>query len=211
MAIVQNPPELDRDELVAERADVAIEGEPFEIDVCHAEDGRPGGLVAAAGFDADEPVLDDVDPADTVFARERVEFEEYLDGIGVRLVDGGDFDGETDFELDGDAVRVGGGVFEGIGELPHVYGRGRVGVFEDAGFVGDVEEVFVRRPGFGGGLLDGNVLFGGVREEGLTAGETVVKLCACRRGRSFSGIGRVGENVPGRRHGAMTLMSGLRP
>ena len=181
MPIIQDPPQLDRDELVAERTDVPIECEPLEIDVRHAEDGRARGLVAPARLDPDKPVLDDIDPADPVFPRERVELEEDLDGVGVRLVGrgDGDGDGETGFELDRDVVGRGGGAFDRLGELPHVRGGRRVGVFEDAGFVGDVEEVFVRRPGFGGGLLDGNGFFGGVREEGLTARETVVKLCAC--------------------------------
>ena len=210
MAIVENTTELDRDELVTERTDVAIEGETLEIDVCHAKDGRAGGLVAAPGFHADKPVFDDIDPSDTVFPREGVEREEDLDGVGVRRVGGGDLGGDTGFELDGDLIGCRGGVFDGLGELPHVYGRGGVGILEDAGFVGDVEEVFVRGPGLGGGLLDGDVLFGGEREQGLTTGETVVELCG-------GGVSRVRWvasglcDVPGRRHGAMTLMSGLSP
>ena len=139
VAIVENPTEFDRDELVAERTDVAIEGETLEIDVCHAQDGRTGRFVAPAGFDADEAVLDDVDPSDTVFSGERVELEEDVDGISVCLVVGDDLDGETGLELDGDAIGFRGGLFDGLGQFPHVYGRGRVGIFEDAGFVGNVE------------------------------------------------------------------------
>lgn len=212
VAIVENPRELDRDELVTERTDVTIEGETLDIDVCHAEDGRAGGLVAATGFHADKPVFDDVDPSNAVFPRERVELEEDLDSVGVRLVGGGDPDGDTGLELDGNVIGCRGGVFDRLGEFPHVYGRGCVWIFEDAGFVGDVKEIFVRGPGFCGGLLDGDVLFGGEREEGLTTGETVVKFLMMERGEC---VGRfemgVRGDVPGRRHGAMTLISGLRP
>ena len=146
----------------------------------HAEDGRGWGFVAATGFEVVFHDVDTTDAVDAVFAREDVELVEYLDGIHVRPVSGGDCDGETDFELDGEEVEGGGTVFDGLGELPHVDGRGRVGVSEDACFVGDVEEVFVDRPGLGGGLLDGNGLFGGVREEGLTTRKIVVKLCEGR-------------------------------
>ena len=177
MTIIQNPTEPDRDELVAERAHVAVEREPFEVDVRHPEDGRARGLVAPSGLDPDEPVLDNVSPADAVLPREQVERREDVNGVGVRLaVGGGDFDGETGLELNVDVIGFRGGGFDRLGELPHVYGRGRVGIFEDAGFVRNVEEVFVRRPGFGCGLLNGDLLFGGVREEGLTTGEAVVKL-----------------------------------
>ena len=55
-------------------------------------------------------------------------------------------------------------------------GRGGVGVLEDAGLVRDVEEVLVGRPRLGGGLLHGDLLLGGVGEEGLAAGEAVVEL-----------------------------------
>lgn len=148
-----------------------------------AEDGRARGFVAPAGFDTDEAVFDDIDPSDAVFPRERVELEKDVDIIGVGLAalvvgSGGDgeLDRETGLELDGDAVGLRGCVFDGLGEFPHVCGRGGVGVFEYAGFVGDVEEVFICGPGFGGGLLDRYVFFGSIFEEGLTTGEAVVKL-----------------------------------
>ena len=210
MSIVQHPPQLDRQKLVSERTHVAIEREPLEVHVRHAEDGRARGLVAPPGFHADEPVLDDVDPADTVFPRERVQLEEYVNGVRECLVGGGDLDGETALELDGDAIRVGGRLFDRLGELPHFSWGCGVGVFEDPGFVRDVKEVFVGRPGLGGRLLDGDLFFGGKREKGRSTRETVVKLCEYGE---YAHVPRdsVGTDVPGRRHGAMTLMSGLRP
>lgn len=146
-----------------------------------------------------------------MFPRERVEGEEDLDSVGVCLVGGGDLDGDTGLELDGDLIGGRRGIFDGLGEFPHVHRRGDVGIFEDAGFVGNVEEIFVCRPRLCGGLLDGDVLFGGEREEGLTTGETVVELWMERdECVGWFEMG-AGDDVPGRRHGAMTLMSGLRP
>ena len=67
----------------------------------------------------------------------------------------------------------------GVGrELPHVGRRSGVGVLEDAGLVGDVEEVLICRPRLRGGLLNGDALLCGVREERLTAREPVVELCS---------------------------------
>lgn len=176
MAVVENATECDGEELVTKRTDVAIEGEPLKVNVRRAEDGCARGLVASARFDADETVLDDVDPSDAMLARERVQLEEDLDRIGVCLVGRGDLDGETGPELDGDAIGLGWGVFDGLGELPHVFWRGRVGIFEDASFVGNVEEVFICGPGLGSCLLNGDLFFAGVCEEGLTTGETVVEF-----------------------------------
>lgn len=177
VAVVEDAAELDGDELVAQGADVPVEGEALEVDVRGAQDRRRGRLVASARLDADETVLDDVDAADTVLARERVEGEEDLDAVGVGLVASGDLDGETALELDGNALGLLGRVFGGDSEFPHIGRRGGFGVLEDAGLVGDVEQVLVGRPGLGGGLSDGDVLFGSIGEESLTTRETVVELC----------------------------------
>ena len=150
MAIVQDPAQLDRHELIAERTHVPVERQTFQIDMCRAEDRRTGGLIAPAALDADEPILDDVDPADAMLPSEGVESEENVDGVGVGsviLVREGDFDGESGDELDGDAFGGRWRVFGCGGELPHVGRGGCVGIFEDAGFVRDVEEVFVGGPG----------------------------------------------------------------
>ena len=197
MTVVQDTAQLNRGELVPERADVAVEREALDVHVGDAEDGRGGGLVAAAGLDADETVLDDVDTADAVLARERVEREEHVDGVGVLLLLRGDghLDGEPARELDRDALGRVWRVLGRGGQLPHVGGRRGVGVLEDAGLVGDVEEVLVGRPGLRGGLLDGDLLLGGVGEEGLAAGEAVVELCK---------VGRVSVNLRRCMRGSMS-------
>jgi len=143
-----------------------------------AEDGGSGRLVAAAGLDTNEPVLDDVDTADTVLAAKGVEGEENLDAVSVLLVIVGDDDpgGETTLEFDGDALGSLGSILGSGGQLPHICRRGGVGVLEDAGLVGDVEQVLISRPGLGGGLDDGDVLLGGILEKGLATREPVVEL-----------------------------------
>lgn len=145
MAIVQNLAKLDGHELITERADIPIESETLDVKMSDTQDRSSGGLVASTRLDADETVLDDVDTANTVLAGELIESEEDLDWVGVLLllVRYGHFDGETSLELDGDAFGGGRGVFGSGGEFPHVGGRGGVGVLENTGFVGDVEEVLV--------------------------------------------------------------------
>ena len=179
MAIVQDPAQLDRHKLIAERAHVPVERQPLQIDMRRAEDRRAGGFVAPAAFDANEPILDDVDPADAVLPSEGVEGKENVNGVGVGLVvlvGESNFDGEPGDELDGDALGDLGRVFGCGGELPHVNRGCSVGIFEDAGFVGDMEEVFVGGPGFCGCLGDGNGFFGGIGEEGLPAREAVIEF-----------------------------------
>ena len=84
--------------------------------------------------------------------------------------------GQARGELDRDALGGLRRLFGVDGELPHVRGGRGVGVLEDAGLVRDVEEVLVCGPRLRGGLLDGDVLLGGVGEERLAAGEAVVEF-----------------------------------
>ena len=109
---------------------------------------------------------------------ESVEGEEDLDAVSVNflLVRDGDLDGETGLELNGDLLRGSGSVFGGDSEFPHV-GRGSgVGVFENTGFVGDVVQVLIGRPGLGGGLGDGDVFLSSIGKECLPSGEAVVEF-----------------------------------
>jgi len=52
--------------------DLAIHRQRFHLAVAEVEDRAAGGLVDAAALHADEPVFDEVDPADAVFAAELV-------------------------------------------------------------------------------------------------------------------------------------------
>jgi len=68
--------------LIAESADFAVEDQAFEVDVSRAEAGEAGSFVAAARFEADETVFDDIDAADAVAAGDGVGGEEEVDGVG---------------------------------------------------------------------------------------------------------------------------------
>lgn len=146
VAIVEDPAKLDGDELVAERANIAVEREALDVHVCDAKDGRCGGLVASARLDADEAVLDDVDASNAVLASQRVELKEHVDRVRVLFVLGGDGDlhGQALLELDGNAFRGSGSVFGSGGQLPHVIWRCGVGVLKDARLVRNVKQILVR-------------------------------------------------------------------
>lgn len=176
MTIVQDSAELDGGELIAQGTDVPVKGETLEVNMSSPQDGGARGLVASTGLDTNEPVLDDIDAADTVLPAERVQGVEDVNGVGVLLAVGGDLDGETSLELNGDALGYGRRVFGSGGQLPHISGGSDVGVLENTGFVGDVEQVLVSRPRLRGGLGDGNAALFGVREESLASGEAVVEF-----------------------------------
>jgi hypothetical protein len=158
-AIVQDLAELGSQETVTERADVAVEREAFEVHVSLTKDGGTRSLVASARLYTDEPILDNVDPPNTVFACERIERQKdgnrFRDGR-LRRPGDGQRSGDTPGEVDSDAVGRRGGSVDRLGQLPHVRGRRRVRVFKDTCLVRYVEEVLVRRPWLGGRLHDGD-------------------------------------------------------
>ena len=142
--------------------------------------GEPGRLIAAAGFEADEAVFDNVDAADAVAAGDGVNGEEEVervgDGFRGALFREHEFGGEALFEEEGEVfggVRRAGGV---DGQFPHVLRGCGVGVFKDAGFIGAVGEVFIHAPGFGLGGGHRDVLLRGVVEEVVAAGEAGVEF-----------------------------------
>lgn len=145
MSIIQDPAQLDRDELVPQRPNIPVQRQSLKVDMRGTKDSSTRRFVASTGLNANEPVLDDIDTSDTVFPSQRIESEEDLDRVGVLLsaLDG-ELRGQAGLEGDGNTFGSGGRVGDRGGQFPHVGGRGGVGVFEDTGFVGDVEEVFVR-------------------------------------------------------------------
>jgi len=178
VAVVENLGKVVGDELIPQGTDVPVESQALDVHMGYAEDGSGGGLVATTALDANEAVLYDVDAADTISTSGGVESEEDVDGIGVGILIIGkdDFDRETALKLDGETFWSVGSIGWGLGELPHVVRRSAVGVFEDAGFVGDVEQVLVGRPWLGGSLLRRNILLGSVFEKSRSAGKAVVKF-----------------------------------
>jgi hypothetical protein len=143
-----------------------------------SENGSGGRLVTSSRLDTDESVLDDIDSSNTVLSGEGVQGKENLDSVGNTLAigGGGDLDGDTLEELDSNLLGLFGGLLGGGGQLPHVIGRSLVGVFEDTGLVGDVEEVLVGRPGLGSSLDNGDTVLGSVLEKSGSTSESLVKL-----------------------------------
>lgn len=143
--VVKNSAELNGDELVAEGTDVPVERQTFNIHMCDPEDRSGGRLVAPTRLDADEPVLDNVNTADAVFAGECVEREEDVHCVGVCLILFRHYHlhGKTGLELDRDALGRIGRVFGSGRQFPHVCGGRSIGIFEDTGFIRDMEQVLV--------------------------------------------------------------------
>ncbi len=130
---------------------------------------RTGGLVDLAGLDADEAVLDHVQPTDALGAGPLVQL---LDGLQHRHLAAVDGDRDAGLEGDDDGVGLtrGGRV---LGVLVDVLDRGVPDVLQEAGLDGAPEDVLVDRVGvlLGGG--DRQVL--GLGEgDGLVPGHRVV-------------------------------------
>jgi len=118
LAVVEQVTPRMRDELVTERADFAVHDQTLEVHVGVAQDRHGRGVVAAAGFEADVAIFDNVCAADAVDFAEGIQLGEELDGAldggkaGVWRGDGG---GDTFGEGDGD-------VFGGVGRSKGVVG-----------------------------------------------------------------------------------------
>ncbi|MCY1222478.1 hypothetical protein D9M72_345730 [compost metagenome] len=125
-----------------------------------------GGLVDFAGLDADEAVLDDVDPAHALGAGAAVEF---LDGLQRGDPDTVDGDRHAGFEGDDDLIRRR-REFRGGGVVVDVLGGGVPDVLEVAGFDGAAPDVLVDRVRVLLGGLDRQSLFLG-EGDGLVAGQ----------------------------------------
>ena len=179
MSVVQNPAQLDRHELIPERSNVPIERKTLDVDVGRPEDGRSWCLITSTRLHTDEPVLDDIDPSDTVLSSEGVQHVEDINRISIRLValrKHSELDRETLFELDCDLI---GGVRRRLGrfgQLPHIVRRRGVGILEDTSLIRNVEHVLVRRPWLCGGLAHWNLFFSCVLKQRLTTSESMVKF-----------------------------------
>jgi hypothetical protein len=130
-AVVELVAPVVADELVAQVAHLGVHDKAFEVEMGEAEDGHGRGVVAAAGLEADEAVLDDIDAADAVGETQLIECDKELDGVGVGLFWGYDLDGDTLLEVDGDVRGLVGGVKRRVGHGPHVFWGRDVGVLED--------------------------------------------------------------------------------
>ena len=165
--------------MITESTDFTVHHETLQVDVRSAQAGKSGCLIAAARLDPDETVLDNVDTANTVTTGNRVGSQEQLNRVSDRLF----APAFRVLELNRGALfKVKNKVFRGIMsrkrvfcQLPHIRGRSRVGVFQDAGLVGAVGQVLVHTPRLGLGRGDGDALLGGVGEQIISALEAVVE------------------------------------
>lgn len=190
VAVVEDTTKLDCHELVPERSHIPVQGQAFQIHVRHAQDGGTRRLVATAGLDSDKTIFDNIDPADAVLPPERVQRVEDVHGIGVRLfvIRHFDFNGESSFKLDGDALRCLGRIFGSGSKFPHVCRRSDVRVLEDSSLVRNMEKVLISRPGFGGSLGNRDSVFFCVGKKRLSASETVIKFCVWGVGQQKQGL-----------------------
>ena len=178
--VVEDARVVEGDELVAQGSHLAVQHQALKVKVGGAQARQAGRLVAAARLEADEAVLDNVDAADAVAASEGVGGEEEVDGVGdglgLSLVGVDEFGRDALFE-DEDEVLGRVGRLAGLDrQLPHVVGRGGVGVLEDAGLVAAVGQVLVHGPGLGFGAGHGDLHLRGVVEQVVAAGEAVVEF-----------------------------------
>lgn len=154
-----------------------------------AQAGETGGLVAAAGLDTDETVLDDIDTANTVTAGNGVSGEEELDGVGNSLLLASlgvlELGGDTLLEVESEVLGLIGGGQGVLGQLPHVGGRSGIGVLQNAGLVRAVGKVLVHRPGLRLSGGDGDTLLLGVVEQVLAALEALVEDGVAPRGKDL--------------------------
>lgn len=142
-----------------------------------SEDSKTWGLIAPSGLDTDEPVLDNVDTANTVPTGNGVGGEEELnwvsDGLSLLVLE---LHRDTPLEVNGEVLWHIWGVLWVDGKLPHILWGSRVGVLKDTGLVGAVSHVLVHRPWLSFGLGDGDADLGGIVEKVVTALEAVVEL-----------------------------------
>jgi hypothetical protein len=179
VSVVEDSGKLDRNELIPQSTDISVQSHSLEIHVSHTQDGSSGRLVTTTRLDSNESVLDNVDSANTVLPGKSVQSQEDIDSISVDSTGSGNGDlyGKTSREFDLDLLGLIRSVFRRSGQLPHISGRGGVGVLQDTGLVGNVEQVLVGGPWLGSGLDDGDTVLSGVVEKSGSTGEPVVEFC----------------------------------
>ena len=167
--------------------DFAVHRERFHLAVGEVEDRAAGGFVNATALHADEAVFDHVHAADAVFAAEFVEGVHHGERVEFFAVHGG-AKAALEFELDilgkvGRILRQHGqrgeilAVLEVAGVIPRV--------FEDAGLVGDVEEVAIHRIRLLRAGGDGHSVGLGVGDHLGAAGEFRAEAGVAPRGDDF--------------------------
>ena len=142
-----------------------------------SEDSKTWRLIASPGLNPDEPVLDNVDTANTIPSGNGIGGKEELnwvsDDFSILVLE---LHGNTLLEVNGEIFWHIRGILWVNGKLPHILWWGRVRVLKDTGLIGAVGHVLVHRPWLSFGLGHGDADLGGVLEKVVTALEAVVEL-----------------------------------
>jgi hypothetical protein len=146
--------------------------------VCCTKDSGAWGLVASTRLDTNKAIFDDIDAANTVFATQSIQGEKNFYGTRdspfIVSLDGEAF-GKAAFEDDDNDIGSVWGLLKALRELPHIVWRSDTGIFQDASFIRDVEEVLICGPWLGSGLLNRDVLLGSILQKSRSPGESVVE------------------------------------
>ena len=173
-----------RDERVALVHDFAVHRERFHLAMREMQNRAAGRLIHAARFHADETVLHHVHAADAVFAADLVQRLHHAERIELLAVHR---DAIALHEIEFDELRFVRRVFGQHGERGEITAILQIvgikpRVFENAGLVGDVQEVAVHRIRFLGAGLHGNLVLGAVINHLLPAGKfAAIAFVAPRR------------------------------
>ena len=148
-----------------------VQGEALERRLRLVEDRAARGLVDAAGLHPDEPVLDDVHPADAVPGPRLVQPGEQ-GGRPEPLAADGDRDAALETDVDG--LGLGRGLVGVPGDAVETGGRSVPGILEILSLVAQVQQVLVAAVEVAGLLLDRHPVARGVGE-GVLPGADVPK------------------------------------
>lgn len=164
-------------ELIPESADLTVHNQTLEIDVSGPQTGKTWSLVATPALQADEPVLHDIYPANTVLAGDLVDGQEKLGRVGDSLlVSGLKLDWQTLLEEQSEVLWRIWGLPRVDSELPHVLWWRHVGVLKNTGLVAAVCQVLVHTPRLALGAGNGDTALSGVVEQVVATLEAVVEL-----------------------------------
>ena len=156
----------------------AVERERFDLTMRLHEDRAAGRLVHAARFHTDETILNEIDAADAMFAAEFVERLQHAAGREFLAVHRDAIAlHEVKFDVFGLVRRILGR----DGKLKHALvgvGRGvKPRVFQNAGLVGNVEQVAIHRIRLFEGSFDGDFVLSAVSDHlGATREKLTISL-----------------------------------
>lgn len=180
--VVQNLGVVVCDKLIPQCADFTVQDEALQVNVSIAENSKTRGLVASTRLQTNEPVLNDIDPANTIPASNCVCCKEELQRIGDGLAFVFELSGETLLKVDSEILWLVRSLGRINRELPHIEGSLDIRILENASFVRTVGKVLIHGPRFGLCLRDWDTGLGGVLEQIIAAGEAVVKFRVAPRG-----------------------------